>query len=1060
MVLAALLTVSSVQLPVRAEGTAEKLTIAGLTASSEYAGNLIGKANDGDAATFWETDWRGSNYTPSETNPIVVTASFAAPTEVGTMKIVQRKGYDTVTLGQPNGRFIKAKYTFLGENDTVIGTPVTETYELNENNIPLEDDIVVDVNQTVKSVKIEILQAYHTTATMAELEFYAPAGTGEPEVPANGITAIEANTQQTANNQGIEKAIDGDPATFWHSAWSGFSVSASNPAVVTITRPDGAGAMGELLYTTRPYGGADGDMNGNILQMNIYTSNDKAAWVKLTDVTWDNAAGTKSVNMKANTDKYVKLEITSGYRNFATAAEFSIAPFDNDVSKVDISLMETVRELGLSETDSKGWTADSAQALLAALNTAQAAYDAEDVLALIAALEDLQAAYHALTPDKQPLQEMIVTTKATSCVGMNQSSVANLKRAIANAEAALKTVANPLEVQFEIGQLEEAIAALSPEAAEDIQDVTGLKALQRENNFNEGWLFQETTADLSAAAVDEAQFESVNLPHDFSISKDFTTSGEAESGFLQGGTGWYRKHLTIPAEEANKNFTLVFDGAYMDTTVYVNGEEVGQNHNGYNQFAFDITDKLVCDGTTDNVIAVKVVNDLPSSRWYSGSGIYRDVTLQVTNATHVDYLGMFVATPEVSATEGTVKVTNTIVGKTDDTKVKTVIYDKDGKEVAASELTAVTADKAEQTLTVANPELWTVKTSSPALYKAVTAVYNGETKVDEVESTFGFKYVEFDRETGFSLNGENMKLKGVCMHHDQGALGAAANYHAVYRQMKIMKDMGANAIRVTHNPASEALLRACDELGLLVINEAFDHFYYSKNLNRNDFARWFKVAIGENGPEGSAPDMIWAEYVSRQMVKTSRNHASMLMYSVGNELLEGGGSDDGYIQMTADVCSWFAAEDPYHKPTIGDNHAKNNNARALAMCDEVSKAGGIVGLNYTNPTQYQSMRDRYPNWIIYGSETSSANHSRGVYNTEYKDLDRLVCSDYENEVARVGWGHSASTAWKHVADHAWNLGEFVWTGFDYLGEPTPWNNIGAGSVSGKGAAPVPASLEL
>ncbi len=223
----------------------------------------------------------------------------------------------------------------------------------------------------------------------------------------------------------------------------------------------------------------------------------------------------------------------------------------------------------------------------------------------------------------------------------------------------------------------------------------------------------------------------------------------------------------------DKTIQLVFDGAYMDTTLYVNGQKVGENHNGYNRFTFDITEYVTCDGETDNVIAVEVISPLPSSRWYSGSGIDRDVTLRVLNETHIDDLGTFISTPSVTSNLADVEVSNTIVHRQDTTKVQTIVYDPNGKIVAQTSQEALADDTITQHLRVTNPKLWTVKSNQPALYQVESIVYNGEEEVDRIKEAIGFKTINFTREEGFFLNGENIKLKGVCMHSDQGALGAA-----------------------------------------------------------------------------------------------------------------------------------------------------------------------------------------------------------------------------------------------------------------------------------------------
>ena len=597
-----------------------------------------------------------------------------------------------------------------------------------------------------------------------------------------------------------------------------------------------------------------------------------------------------------------------------------------------------------------------------------------------------------------------------------------------------------------------------------------IKDGERSTLFNQDWRFYKgEQAGAEALDFNDSSWRSLSLPHDWSIEGDFTVEGEAESGFLLGGTGWYRKHFVIPEKYKGKEFTINFDGVYMNAEVYVNGKLVGEHNYGYTAFAFDITDELICDGESENVIAVKVKNPIPSSRWYSGSGIYRDVTLTVTDSIHVSHLGTTVTTPEIQTQQGgnVDVVVETVVENesenTSDIKLKTTVVNSDGEEVSnpveTTENIAANGNFTfKQTAVVNNPNLWSV--DNPNMYKIKNEVIVNDEVVDTYYADFGFRYFNFDRDTGFSLNGENMKLKGVCMHHDQGALGAASYYRSVERQMEIMKEMGVNAIRVTHNPASEMLLEICDRLGLLVINEAFDTWTNSKNGNVNDFSKFFNTPIEEgNQIINGEPGMSWGEFEARTMVKTSINNPSVIMWSIGNEVLEGiGGNSSNYSTIAQNIVEWIQDEDTTRPVTIGDNKSKGGlgNTNAVAISDVVANNGGIVGFNYANENQFNSLRNSKANWILYGSETSSAVHSRGYYKVRNKnpqsDAD-LQIPEFDNNSNKVGWGHSASDAWKYTIKYDYNAGEFVWTGFDYIGEPTPWNGIGTGSVSGKGAAP-------
>ena len=383
-----------------------------------------------------------------------------------------------------------------------------------------------------------------------------------------------------------------------------------------------------------------------------------------------------------------------------------------------------------------------------------------------------------------------------------------------------------------------------------------IKDGERSTIFNQNWkFFKGDPSGAEGVDFDDSSWRGLNLPHDWSIEGDFTVEGEAESGFLLGGTGWYRKAFVVPEKYNGKDFTLNFDGVYMNAEVYVNGKKVGEHNYGYTSFAFDITEALICDGQTENIIAVKVSNPVPTSRWYSGSGIYRDVTLSVTDSIHVAHAGTTVTTPKLEEQKGgdvDVAVETIVENESKDNSmvtVKSTVVNSKGEEVSEAVINEQSIGANEsytfnQTAIVNNPDLWSV--DNPNMYKVKSEVLVDGNVIDTYFTDFGFRYYNFDKDTGFSLNGENMKLKGVCMHHDQGALGAASYYRAVERQMEKMKEMGVNAIRVSHNPASEMLLEICNRLGLLVINEAFDTWTNPKNGNVNDFSKYFNEVIGDN----------------------------------------------------------------------------------------------------------------------------------------------------------------------------------------------------------------------
>ena len=577
-------------------------------------------------------------------------------------------------------------------------------------------------------------------------------------------------------------------------------------------------------------------------------------------------------------------------------------------------------------------------------------------------------------------------------------------------------------------------------------------AAQRVNDFNMGWKFYlGDDSNASNQSFNDSAWENVNLPHDFSITQHFTASGEAESGFLPGGTGWYRKSFVIGEEAAGKTFLLNFDGVYMNAYVYVNGTFVGEHHFGYSNFAFDITEYLVCDGATQNVVAVKAVNELPSSRWYSGSGIYRDVTLYALDPVHVDLHGVQITTPGIAEGDGTAAVKVELVNDgaaAANVTVKTTI---DG--VAAEATVAVpgygTAE-AELEVEVADPALWSIE--DPNLYTAEIEVLVGGDVVDSCEETFGYRWFSWNSQ-GFQLNGENVKLNGVCLHHDQGALGAAAYYDAMYRQLSIMKEMGCNAIRTSHNPADEQFIEICSELGLLVIEEHFDGITASKNGNSNDFAKYFTQAVN-TGLYGAESGMLCSEYVVRSIVRRDRNEASVFAWSYGNEIQEGAWADPQFVTYVEEYIDWTSEEDGTRIVTIGDN-SKAGNSVLQQVLTKILEAGGVVGFNYhCHQSNSQSLVNNWGGqWgTILASETSSHVNSRGFYQNQASASTAYGYHLTSYDTSAVSWGDTGHDSMWDTLTKDYIAGEFVWTGFDYIGEPTPWNGTGTGD-GGRGAVP-------
>lgn len=581
----------------------------------------------------------------------------------------------------------------------------------------------------------------------------------------------------------------------------------------------------------------------------------------------------------------------------------------------------------------------------------------------------------------------------------------------------------------------------------------------RTSDFDANWKFMlSDSVQAQDPAFDDSAWQQVDLPHDYSITQKYSQSNEAESAYLPGGTGWYRKSFTIDRDLAGKRIAINFDGVYMNATVWFNGVKLGTHPYGYSPFSFDLTGNAKFGG--ENTIVVKVENRLPSSRWYSGSGIYRDVTLTVTDGVHVGNNGVAIKTPSLATQNGGNVTMNLTTKVANDTKaaanitLKQTVFPKGGKTDAAIG-TVTTASKSiaagasadvTSTITAASPKLWSIK--NPNLYTVRTEVLNGGKVLDTYDTEYGFRWTGFDATSGFSLNGEKVKLKGVSMHHDQGSLGAVANRRAIERQVEILQKMGVNSIRTTHNPAAKALIDVCNEKGVLVVEEVFDMWNRSKNGNTEDYGKWFGQAIaGDNAVLGGDKDETWAKFDLTSTINRDRNAPSVIMWSLGNEMMEGiSGSVSDFPATSAKLVAWTKAADSTRPMTHGDNKIKANWNESNTMGDNLTANGGVVGTNYSDGANYDKIRTDHPSWAIYGSETASAINSRGIYNRTTggaQSSDKQLTS-YDNSA--VGWGAVASSAWYDVVQRDFVAGTYVWTGFDYLGEPTPWNGTGSGAV--------------
>ena len=573
----------------------------------------------------------------------------------------------------------------------------------------------------------------------------------------------------------------------------------------------------------------------------------------------------------------------------------------------------------------------------------------------------------------------------------------------------------------------------------------------RKVEFNQNWHFKlnANAKDAVKPDADVTSWKKLDLPHDWSIYNDFDHNSPAqnEGGQLNGGDAWYRKTFKLDEEDLNKNVRITFDGVYMDSQVYVNGQLVGHYPNGYNQFSYDITDYLHKDGR-ENVVAVHAINKQPSSRWYSGSGIYRDVTLQVTDKVHAEKNGTTILTPDLEKqqngkvdTHVTSKIVNTD-DKDHEILAEYQIIERNGQAVTDLVRTDSQVLKAHQStslnaiLQVDKPKLWTVLNDKPALYELVTRVYRDGQLVDAKKDLFGYRYYNWTPNEGFSLNGERIKFHGVSLHHDHGALGAEENYKAEYRRLKQMKDMGVNSIRTTHNPASEQTLQIAAELGLLVQEEAFDTWYGGKK--QYDYGRFFdKDATHPDAKKGEK----WSDFDLRTMVERGKNNPAIVMWSIGNEI----GEADGKPRSLATVkrlVQVIKAVDKTRYVTMGADKFRFGDGSGDH--EKIANELDAVGFNYSEDN-YKKLRAKHPNWLIYGSETSSATRTRGSYfrpeselvhsNQAYRHYEQ---SDYGND--RVGWGKTATASWTFDRDNAGYAGQFIWTGTDYIGEPTPWHN--------------------
>ena len=576
-------------------------------------------------------------------------------------------------------------------------------------------------------------------------------------------------------------------------------------------------------------------------------------------------------------------------------------------------------------------------------------------------------------------------------------------------------------------------------------------------NFDKGWRFiLADSAQMSLAMYDDSAWRMLNVPHDWAIEGDFSASAPSgnSGGALPGGVGWYRKSFEVAAADKGKLFYIDFDGVYMNAKVWINGQLLGQRPYGYSSFRFDLTPHLKFGAK--NVVAVRVDNsDQPNSRWYSGCGIYRHVWLVKTEKIHVAHWGTHVVA-EGNKVSVSVSIDNNTTSQ-QTVVVRNKIISPAGVQVASAskKLSLNPSAKSIRSLSqlkVSRPQIWSCET--PYIYKVVTTIEQNGKVVDTYETPTGFRTFKFDAEKGFSLNGKTMKINGVCQHHDLGCLGAAVNEDALYRQLRILKEMGTNAVRCSHNPPAPELLAMCDTMGLIVMDESFD--MWRRRKTKNDYARFFDQ---------------WAERDLTDLVLRDRNHPSILMWSIGNEVLEQWSSADadtlsaeqanlilnaGHDASTLSHGTEMSVNSLLCKKLCDIIRRLDNTRPITAGCNEpdpknhLFKSGAldIIGFNY----HHQWVKDvpkNFPGKPFIFSESVSALQTRGFYmmpsDSVYKapiewwlpyQDPSFQCSAYDN--MHASWSSTHEETWDVVKHNDFVGGQFIWTGFDYIGEPTPY----------------------
>ncbi|TXE09533.1 glycoside hydrolase family 2 protein [Gelidibacter salicanalis] len=548
--------------------------------------------------------------------------------------------------------------------------------------------------------------------------------------------------------------------------------------------------------------------------------------------------------------------------------------------------------------------------------------------------------------------------------------------------------------------------------------------------LEKNWKFHKGDVEnATSTSFDDSKWETVTVPHDWAIKGPFdkeidkqtvaivqngeevATEKTGRTGALPYiGIGWYRNQFAIPNFDSEKKVILLFEGAMSEPEIFLNGQKIGSWNYGYSYFYFDITEHIRAN--QKNILAVKLTNRELSSRWYPGAGLYRNVRVITKNKESIDQWGTFITTPFITSDLAKVNIKTKVSGE--NLKMVTTIKDADGNTVAVDSTQAIFGDAFEQNIAVNNPRLWSPET--PYLYSATSQLYVEDILKDEISTRFGIRKIKYEAEKGFSLNDSVIKFKGVCLHHDLGPIGTAVNTSALRRQLQILKDMGANAIRSAHNMPSLEQLELCDEMGFMFLAESFDE--WAKPKVDNGYHRYFE--------SDAEKDIV-------NLVQATRNHPSIVMWSSGNEVPDQWGSDGAKrAKWLQDI---FHREDPTRPVTVGMDQVQATMASGFgAVLD-------IPGLNY-RVNLYEDAYKAFPQGMILGSETASTVSSRGIYKfpvveAKMKMYDDLQSSSYDLEAC--SWSNIPDEDFVLQDDKPWVIGEFVWTGFDYLGEPTPYD---------------------